>query len=147
MTRYAELQVTTNFSFLRGASHPAEMAVAAAALGLEAIAVTDRNSLAGVVRAHAAAKQAGILAQKKLGLFLCCLSDGEQAQKQLEAAYPQELRMVARTQGVLGGGFHVSDMGAFEKFVVKKISGAEVKDSLNLRQDTMDAFVKAFGNA
>ncbi|MEW5726674.1 MAG: error-prone DNA polymerase [Pseudomonadota bacterium] len=57
---YAELQVTTNFSFLRGASHPDEMVVAAAALGLHAVAVTDRNSLAGVVRAHVAAKQAGI---------------------------------------------------------------------------------------
>ena len=60
MTRYAELQATSNFSFLRGASHPDELAVAAAALGLEALAVTDRNTLAGVVRAHAAAKEAGI---------------------------------------------------------------------------------------
>ena len=57
---YAELQVTTNFTFLQGASHPDEMVLAAAALGLSAIAVTDRNSLAGVVRAHAAAKQAGL---------------------------------------------------------------------------------------
>lgn len=60
MTSYAELQVTTNFSFLRGASHPAELALQAAALGHRAIAVTDRNSLAGVVRAHVAAKEAGI---------------------------------------------------------------------------------------
>ncbi len=57
---YAELQVTTNFTFLQGASHPDEMVLAAAALGLSAIAVTDRNSLAGVVRAHVAAKQAGL---------------------------------------------------------------------------------------
>ncbi len=56
---YAELQVTTNFSFLRGASHPPEL-VLAAALGHAAIAVTDRNTLAGVVRAHAAAKEIGI---------------------------------------------------------------------------------------
>lgn len=58
--RYAELQVTSNFSFLRGASHPDELAIGAAVLGLEAIAVTDRNSLAGIVRAHVGAKQAGI---------------------------------------------------------------------------------------
>jgi len=57
---YAELQVTTNYSFLRGASHPEELVLAAAALGHKAIAVTDRNSLAGVVRAHAAARRAGI---------------------------------------------------------------------------------------
>ena len=57
---YAELDVTTNFSFLRSGSHPEELVATAKALGLEAIAVTDRNSLAGVVRAHLAAKEVGI---------------------------------------------------------------------------------------
>ncbi|MFC3068106.1 error-prone DNA polymerase [Phenylobacterium soli] len=51
MTRYAELQAASNFSFLRGASHPWELVAGADALGLEAIGVCDRNSLAGVVRA------------------------------------------------------------------------------------------------
>ena len=60
MTHYAELQVTTNFSFLRGASHPDELVVTAAALGHTAIAITDRNSLAGIVRAHHAAKEVGL---------------------------------------------------------------------------------------
>jgi error-prone DNA polymerase len=60
MPAYAELQAATNFSFLRGASHPPELVLAAAALGHAAIAVTDRNTLAGVVRAHAAAKEIGI---------------------------------------------------------------------------------------
>ena len=54
---YAELQVTTNFSFLEGASHPHELVVRAAELGLSAIAITDRNSLAGIVRAHLAARE------------------------------------------------------------------------------------------
>src|SRR6266446_7867764 len=58
--RYAELQVTTNFSFLRGAAHPDELVVTAAALGHQAIAITDRNSFAGIVRAHHAAKQVEI---------------------------------------------------------------------------------------
>ncbi|MFN3524808.1 MAG: error-prone DNA polymerase [Paracoccus sp. (in: a-proteobacteria)] len=53
---YAELCVTSNFTFLTGASHPEELIVRAAELGLEAIAVTDRNSLAGVVRAYSALK-------------------------------------------------------------------------------------------
>jgi error-prone DNA polymerase len=56
----AELDVTSNFSFLRGASHPQEMVFRAAELGYSAIAITDLNSLAGVVRAHLAAKEAGI---------------------------------------------------------------------------------------
>ena len=57
---YTELQVTTNYSFLRGASHVEELAAAAAILGMKAIAVTDRNSLAGIVRAHQRAREAGI---------------------------------------------------------------------------------------
>jgi error-prone DNA polymerase len=52
MTAYAELAVTTNFSFLRGASHPQEMVATAGALGLAAIGIADRNSFAGVVRAY-----------------------------------------------------------------------------------------------
>lgn len=57
---YSELQVTSNFSFLRGASHPEEMVEQAAAYGYRAIAITDRNTVAGVVRAHQAAKAKGI---------------------------------------------------------------------------------------
>ena len=57
---YAELHVKTNFSFLEGASHPDELVERAAELGYTALAVTDRQSLAGVVRAHAAAKAAGL---------------------------------------------------------------------------------------
>ena len=57
--RYAELDVTTNFSFLRGGSHAEELVATAKALGLAAIAVTDRNTLAGVVRAHLAAREVG----------------------------------------------------------------------------------------
>jgi error-prone DNA polymerase len=58
--RYAELHAKTNFSFLEGASHPDELVIRAAELGYRALAVTDRNSLAGVVRAHAAAKKVGL---------------------------------------------------------------------------------------
>ena len=60
MTRYAELAVTTNFSFLRGASHPEELVMQAKALGLAGLGVADRNSVAGVVRAHEAAKEHGV---------------------------------------------------------------------------------------
>ncbi len=57
---YAELQVASNFSFLQGASHPHELVAQAKALGLAALAVADRNTLAGVVRAHTAAKSVGV---------------------------------------------------------------------------------------
>jgi error-prone DNA polymerase len=58
--KYTELQVTTNFSFLRGASHPEEFIEQAASFGYKEIGITDRNSLAGIVRAHVAAKSMDI---------------------------------------------------------------------------------------
>ncbi len=58
--RYAELQVTSHFSFLRGASSAEELFAQAALLGVEALGVVDRNSLAGIVRAHEAAKATGV---------------------------------------------------------------------------------------
>ena len=60
MHPYIELQVTTNYSFLRGASHPHELATQAKNLGYEAIAISDRNTLAGAVRMHVACKQQNI---------------------------------------------------------------------------------------
>lgn len=56
MSGFAELCVTTNFSFLRSGSHPEEMVEQAIALGLTGIGIADRNTLAGVVRAHVKAK-------------------------------------------------------------------------------------------
>jgi error-prone DNA polymerase len=57
---YVELSVTSNFTFLTGASHPEQYIESAAALGYPAVALTDTNTLAGTVRAHVAAKEAGI---------------------------------------------------------------------------------------
>lgn len=57
---YTELQVTSNFSFLRGASHPEELVEQAVALGYKEIGITDRNTFAGIVRAHVAAKKNNI---------------------------------------------------------------------------------------
>ena len=55
--RFAELAAMTNFSFLRGASHPEEMVARAAELGLAGIGIADLNTLAGVVRAHMFARE------------------------------------------------------------------------------------------
>ena len=57
---YAELQCASHFSFLRGASSCEELFSQAAVCGLDALAITDRNSLAGIVRAHVAAKVTGV---------------------------------------------------------------------------------------
>ncbi len=66
MSGYAELGALSNFSFLEGASHPAQMVAQAHSLGLAAIGIADRNTLAGVVRAHVAAKE------HKLRLLIGC---------------------------------------------------------------------------
>ena len=58
--RYVELHCRSNFSFLEGASHPDELCSQAARLGYAGIAITDRNSLAGAVRMHVAAKEHGL---------------------------------------------------------------------------------------
>jgi error-prone DNA polymerase len=55
--RYAEMAVTSNFSFLRGASNPEELVVAAQDMGLAGLGIADRNSVAGVVRAHVMAEE------------------------------------------------------------------------------------------
>src|SRR4051794_20052863 len=81
---YTELQVTTNFSFLRGASHSEELVDHAIALGYSAIAITDRNTLAGIVRAHAAAKN------KNIRLIIGCRVDLIDGPSLL--VYPQNLQ-------------------------------------------------------
>ena len=60
LPHYAELRCCSNFSFLRGASHPEELVARAHALGYSALALTDECSMAGVVRAHVAAKSHGL---------------------------------------------------------------------------------------
>jgi error-prone DNA polymerase len=69
---YAELQVTTHFSFLRGVSSAEELFATAALLGIKALGITDRNSLAGVVRAHEAAKVTGVRLMVGCRLDLQC---------------------------------------------------------------------------
>ena len=85
---YAELQVTTHFSFLRGASSPEELFSSAALLGVTALGVTDRNSLAGIVRAYEAAKVTGVR------LIVGCRLDLEDFPSLL--VYPTDRKAYAR---------------------------------------------------
>lgn len=72
---YCELFAISNFTFLTGASHPAELVLRARNLGLSAISVTDKNSFAGIVRGHAAAKEVGI--RYIVGVRLVLMSGAE----------------------------------------------------------------------
>lgn len=105
---YIELQVTSNFSFLRGASHPEELIEYAAGLGYKAIAMADHNTLAGIVRAHVAAKKAGIRF-----IPACCLylQDGPSL-----LAYPTTKGAYANLSGLLTIGNRRTEKGKCELY-------------------------------
>jgi error-prone DNA polymerase len=117
MPAYAELAVTTNFSFLRGASHPEELAMQASALGLAGIGVADRNSVAGVVRAHEAAKEHGV--RLAVGARLV-FADGAPD----ILAYPQDRAGWTRLVRLLTRGKRCAEKGACTLFLDDLLSDA-----------------------
>lgn len=103
MSRYAELQVTSQFSFLRGASSAEELFATAAAMGIEALAVVDRNSLAGIVRAHEAAKATGVRLIVGCRLDLAC-GMSALVYPMDRAAYARLCRLLTLGKGRAGKG-------------------------------------------
>jgi error-prone DNA polymerase len=93
---YVELQVTSNFSFRRGGSHPEELVDQAADLGYDAIAITDRNTFAGIVRAYVTAKDRG------MRLIPACRIDLLDGPSLL--AYPTDKAAYARLSALLTKG-------------------------------------------
>ena len=115
--QYAELQVTTNFSFLRGASHGEELVAQAKALGLSAIAVADRNTLAGVVRAHVAAKDAG------MRLVIGARLDLEDAPSLL--CFPTDRKAYGRLSRLISLGQSRAEKGKCQLFLADVAAHAE----------------------
>ncbi|CAH0265901.1 MULTISPECIES: error-prone DNA polymerase [unclassified Pedobacter] len=101
---YSELQVTSNFSFLRGASHPHELLDQAAAFGYKKIAITDRNTLAGIVRAHAAARE------KDISIIPACRLDLLDGPSLL--AYPTDREAYGRLSALLTLGNMRAEKGS-----------------------------------
>lgn len=101
---YAELQVTSNFSFLRGGSHPDELVIMAKALGIRALAITDRNTLAGIVRGHVAAKEHDVRFIPACRLDLSCGTS--------LLAYPTDRAAYARLTELLTIGNRRAEKGA-----------------------------------
>jgi error-prone DNA polymerase len=102
--KYTELQVTTNFSFLRGGSHPDEMVDQASVLGYSSIGICDRNTFAGLVRAHIAARSRGIRIIPGCRLDLL---DGPSL-----LAYPTNKEAYARLSALLTKGNLRAEKGA-----------------------------------
>ena len=101
---YSELQVTSNFSFLRGASHAHELVEQAEAFGYEKIAITDRNTLAGIVRAHAACRE------KNIKLIPACRLDLLDGPSLL--AYPTDREAYGRLSALLTLGNRRAEKGS-----------------------------------
>jgi len=139
---YSELQVTSNFSFLRGASHANELVDQAEAFGYKKIAITDHNTLAGIVRAHVACRE------KNISLIPACRLDLLDGPSLL--AYPTNIEAYGRlsallTQGNMRaekGSCHISraDVYAHAKGM---IFTAIMPETLNRKFQFEDSFIGA----
>jgi len=65
------------------------------------------------------------IAEKKIGLFLCCMEEGEKAQEQFDNAFPEKLRDNAIAKGFFGGAFDFDKMNFIERAIIKKIANIE----------------------
>ncbi|TCC95015.1 error-prone DNA polymerase [Pedobacter hiemivivus] len=101
---FSELQVTSNFSFLRGASHAGELVDQAEAFGYKKIAITDRNTLAGIVRAHVACRE------KNVKLIPACRLDLLDGPSLL--AYPTDKESYGRLSALLTLGNMRTEKGS-----------------------------------
>ncbi len=106
---YAELCVASNFSFLRGASHPEELVLTAGAFRLSGLGVTDRNSLAGVVRMYAARKQIEFEFNELRVVTGCRLVFADDTPDML--VYPQDRAAYARLSRLLTLGMRRAEKG------------------------------------
>ena len=114
---YAELIVATNFSFLTGASHAAELVARAKEVGLSTLGIADRNTFAGVVRAHTAAKEAGLRTLTGVRLATDC---GFEA-----ATYPKTRAAYARLTRLLTQGNLRSEKGECRFSMDEMLAAAE----------------------
>jgi error-prone DNA polymerase len=138
---YAELHVTTHFSFLRGASSPRELFEQAKLLGLPALGVVDRNSLAGIVRAYEAAKETGIR------LVVGCrldLSDGTSllVYPTDRPAYARLCRLLSLGKGRAGKGKCLltwDDLVAWNEGLLGILLGEKAEEALEINLQRLKA--------
>jgi error-prone DNA polymerase len=143
MTRappYAELQVTSNFSFLRGASHPEELVAQAGAAGLAALSLTDRNSFAGLVRAHVKARELGLRFVPGVRLDLV---DGPSL-----LAWPMDKPAYSRLSGLLTLGKRRAAKGACTLHLADVLAHAEGQLFAAIEPDdaTLATLAEAWGD-
>ncbi len=84
-------------------------------------------------------KNMDILKTKDVGLFLCCMEEGDNAEKQFNESYPEELRNMAKAKGLFGGEFDFNKLNFLEKGIIKKVAGITESVS-NIKHEAIDAF-------
>ncbi|WP_395671388.1 error-prone DNA polymerase [Phenylobacterium sp.] len=136
MTAYAELQAATNFSFLRGASHPGEIVAGADALGLAAVGVCDRNSLAGVVRAWSAQQKLREGGSTIRALTGCRLDFADGTPSLL--VYPRDREAYARLTRLLTRGQLAAEKGECILHLPDFLAEAEGQLVLTVPPDRLD---------
>ncbi|PTN08678.1 flavodoxin domain-containing protein [Mangrovibacterium marinum] len=79
------------------------------------------------------------LTQKELGLYICCMYKGVQAEVQLRNAFPEALHRHAKAEAIMGGAFYFEKMNFVERFLVKKMTGT-TKTTVRINQDAIRRF-------
>ncbi len=87
-----------------------------------------------------------ILKNKKVGLFLCCMEEGESAETQFNNAFPEDLRKHASATGLFGGEFNLQKMNFIEKFMIKKIANVD-KSISRISEQNIITFVNRLVNS
>jgi menaquinone-dependent protoporphyrinogen oxidase len=90
-------------------------------------------------------KNASVLKNKKLGFFICCMSENEVAEKQINNSFPEELLKNAVARGCFGGEFNFKKMNFIEGVIIKKISKTS-EDSSKLLKENINEFAQLMNN-
>lgn len=87
-----------------------------------------------------------VLKDKKIGIFICCMNKGEDAAKQIESSFSQELLSKASVKEVFGGEFEFKKMSFFERFIIKKVAKT-TEDASSLSKESINKFVELMNKA
>lgn len=90
-------------------------------------------------------QHAGVLTSKKLGLFLCCMYDGEKAAEQFNNAFPEEILAVAQSKALLGYELYYEKMNMVERALTKKITG-NTESISHINQQELNRFIEELRN-
>lgn len=85
------------------------------------------------------------LKEKKIGLFICCMRDGDIAETELNNSFPQQLLSHAVAREYFGGEFIFKKMNPIERFIVKRVSKID-KDMSNISEENINRFAQLMNN-